>query len=1288
MANSADYLIGDLLVEFAQQAFDGSETSLPLYLNLYSGPVDVGGGDYPQTIQTVDIPLDTLEWLLTQLWRLDELIALDFYFLDHNNGSLVDVYFDSEIDLGSSSTILGLAVPNRVSSSDPSNPYEGLWWEIFLNSPQLSSDEGQLRYALIHEFGHALGLEHPFDDFDDDVWGTATDGPDGDITVMSYIPPAGDWPEFYSPLDRAALASIWGLDRDTTDQWLFLDTDGQELSLSTRQATRRLRQSREGEQLLGPIYPSSPELPPLQSLIAEDILSEASANSESRLLPEQSTVFISFTEETSADSRLKQAYADGLDLIDSYIELDFQIIDDPTSPLVDLLLGRNAVDSNQLDLGFVGANSSSLQRFVELSEDQQHRVQQQLLVTVDPLNPYYRHQDSYDGLQSYLDHAALQGLLLALGLEYPWLVNDLSSNEVGYSQTVLANRIDELIVEPSLSSLDIAGLQLLYGPEEQQGEPLLTTSPFLKLGSPSADLSDDNQMVIVQVPIQRTLNDDVTASALLRAEVTAYNHLAFGSEFLSSQPVELSFGVNEYVLSLELPVSIWSNISLSLSDPYQADLDSEVLIFDLHEELMDLAVTDLIDQRQLKPEATPLLHDQGSELLFVSSDSSLDPLWRDTLELFLSGLDSALDLDIFWVPMNSSLAQWEFYPGFGDQFEHTLLTRELTLGANTFSGSSLRQSTLPALVDPTDDEWGLMQENLWQELLLAIGLERPNDASDGDSYLGTPVLPSDSSLFTHRDGSAFQTELTDLDLAALVSLYAAEDDDTEGDPLNGVLPMTSLPTVTPSLDLEASGAVPDGLRFQLSLDRTSNQQLFSSVVVAAWSGPVQEGEPLWSSTVNFAPGESHRSIVWSSSDPIEEQITFSCHGLVGSTSDDPHVVVGAEQLNLLKSRSPSTLDGAPPQRIDFSSLVFPESLPAGDLVAELSGVDLDSLGLDDVSFSLASGAGDDDNDAFALVGNQLFLKRPIDFELQSDASVRLRITDVNGLFREQVTELLVENVWDSPAYLSLPSTALAFAPGVGQDLPLSITVEPDYALVDATGLRIYFDSNVLDLSSTSGVVVSDLLEDLDHDTSTDYRLEQPLDGAQLEDLATGGIFSLGSINLQPAASVSRFDPLTGVPLSSVLNFTLQALPDQPDIDAGHAVATTFNLDVDGDGQVSALGDGLMIIRKLFGTAFAGDALTSQAINLSRATRSTAEIHSFIQQGIDQGELDVDGDGITTALGDGLMIIRSLFGLAFSGEALIENALNPKSDLAQLAPDEAAEMIRSQIHSLHSPDAYL
>ena len=40
----------------------------------------------------------------------------------------------------------------------------------------------------------------------------------------------------------------------------------------------------------------------------------------------------------------------------------------------------------------------------------------------------------------------------------------------------------------------------------------------------------------------------------------------------------------------------------------------------------------------------------------------------------------------------------------------------------------------------------------------------------------------------------------------------------------------------------------------------------------------------------------------------------------------------------------------------------------------------------------------------------------------------------------------------------------------------------------------------------------------------------------------------------------------------------------------------FNLDVDGDDAVTALEDGLMITRKLFGPAFAGGSLTNKAIS--------------------------------------------------------------------------------------------
>ena len=50
--------------------------------------------------------------------------------------------------------------------------------------------------------------------------------------------------------------------------------------------------------------------------------------------------------------------------------------------------------------------------------------------------------------------------------------------------------------------------------------------------------------------------------------------------------------------------------------------------------------------------------------------------------------------------------------------------------------------------------------------------------------------------------------------------------------------------------------------------------------------------------------------------------------------------------------------------------------------------------------------------------------------------------------------------------------------------------------------------------------------------------------------------------------------------------------------------------MDSDGEVGAFSDGFMILRKMFGDAFEGDALTAKAITDS-ATRETNEIHDYI-----------------------------------------------------------------------------
>ena len=110
------------------------------------------------------------------------------------------------------------------------------------------------------------------------------------------------------------------------------------------------------------------------------------------------------------------------------------------------------------------------------------------------------------------------------------------------------------------------------------------------------------------------------------------------------------------------------------------------------------------------------------------------------------------------------------------------------------------------------------------------------------------------------------------------------------------------------------------------------------------------------------------------------------------------------------------------------------------------------------------------------------------------------------------------------------------------------------------------------------------------------------------------------------------------------------------------VAPNWTLDIDGDGTVQALSDGIIAVRYLIG-GFPGDALINGAIDPD-ATRDLAEIQSYLQQGVDQNFLDIDGDGSVQALSDGIIAVRYLIG-GFPGDALINGAIDPDAtrDLA-------------------------
>ena len=104
--------------------------------------------------------------------------------------------------------------------------------------------------------------------------------------------------------------------------------------------------------------------------------------------------------------------------------------------------------------------------------------------------------------------------------------------------------------------------------------------------------------------------------------------------------------------------------------------------------------------------------------------------------------------------------------------------------------------------------------------------------------------------------------------------------------------------------------------------------------------------------------------------------------------------------------------------------------------------------------------------------------------------------------------------------------------------------------------------------------------------------------------------------------------------------------------AAHAAEPLCSLDIDGNGEATALTDGLLLIRHLFG--FTGTTLTDGALGSGCSRCTGAEITAHLDTPACQALFDADGDGARTALTDGLLVIRHLFG--FSGSTLTDGAL--------------------------------
>ncbi len=137
--------------------------------------------------------------------------------------SRLNTYIDLKLNEVSSRrkadlVIIGVCEDGNTTGMVADNEFSDQYYLLLNGCNGVLDVEGQPVLLFLHELGHALGLEHPFDDSDGDClysdkpW--SRESADASVTVMAYKSskkPVG----FFTDLDLATLQSIHGAAEDS-----------------------------------------------------------------------------------------------------------------------------------------------------------------------------------------------------------------------------------------------------------------------------------------------------------------------------------------------------------------------------------------------------------------------------------------------------------------------------------------------------------------------------------------------------------------------------------------------------------------------------------------------------------------------------------------------------------------------------------------------------------------------------------------------------------------------------------------------------------------------------------------------------------------------------------------------------------------------------------------------------------------------------------------------------------------------------------------------------------------
>jgi len=226
-------------------------------------------------------------------------------------------------------------------------------------------------------------------------------------------------------------------------------------------------------------------------------------------------------------------------------------------------------------------------------------------------------------------------------------------------------------------------------------------------------------------------------------------------------------------------------------------------------------------------------------------------------------------------------------------------------------------------------------------------------------------------------------------------------------------------------------------------------------------------------------------------------------------------------------------------------------------------------------------------------------------------------------------------------------------------VPVQYDVSDHDNTLSGLGLQVHFDSTRVSWVKNDVVFATDLLacdtaprndtSNFDGDTATDKFVScawtslagnwpnTPLPLNHLMDVR----FKFAS-----GLSVGTTTPVRYSSSSPVTDYSFYGIPTTLEVGA------PCTLDVDGNGTVAALQDGLLTIRYEFG--FAGATLITGAVGTGCTRCTAAAIETYLAQCAAAKTTDIDGNNAIAALQDGLLTIRYEFG--FTGATLITGAV--------------------------------